>query len=58
MGVGAVLGSLATICGAVYGVFKLVVWLGSKTPQQKKEEIDQAVQQEEQKVEQTGRPQW
>lgn len=54
----AAIGSVASICGALYGAFKLAVWLGKKTPQQKKEEIDQKIVTEQEQVQQTGRPKW
>lgn len=52
----SIIGGLATISGAAYGMFKLVVWMGSKSSEQKKEESDAAVDAEETQVQQTGRP--
>lgn len=50
------LGSVAAIVGGFVYVFKYSTWLLTKTPQQKKEDIDRdqaAAQKEEQE---TGRP--
>lgn len=51
--------SIVTIFGgiaAVFGIFKLGVWLVRKTPEQKKEAIDQDVANDENTTTTTGRP--
>lgn len=52
----AAIGSLATICGAFYGIFKWLAWKAQVTPEQKKETIDQKEREDEIKEQQTGRP--
>ena len=57
MSVVAVIGSLAAIFTAIFGVYKLVIWSILQTPEQKKEAIDKAISEEQDKVKTTGRPQ-
>lgn len=52
-------GLVTAACGALsalYGVFKYAVWKDQTTPEQKREQIDQQVDEEEQQAERTGRP--
>jgi hypothetical protein len=50
------IGGIATIAGAVYGVFKWVAWKAQKTPDQINQKIDQDVQDERHQAEESGRP--
>jgi len=54
----AAIAGIATIVGAGYGIFKYVTWRFSSTPEEKKEAIDQDVDKEEKKFDDTGRPTW
>lgn len=50
------IGSIATIVGAVYGIFKWITWKTASTPEGHKEGVDQDVSNEENQVKKTGRP--
>lgn len=51
-----IVGGLATIAGAVYGIFKYVAWKLEKTPAQTDAEIDAQIAADKRKAEETGRP--
>lgn len=53
----AAVAGLATIAGAVYGIFKYIAWRLTPTAEQQKENTDADVQKEEDGFESTGRPQ-
>jgi hypothetical protein len=52
----AAIASVGGIVGAVYGIFKWVVWQAKKTEDQLNQSIDQKVKSDSDKEQSTGRP--
>lgn len=50
--------AIGTIVSAIYGIYKLAAWQLTKTPEEKKEEIDKETRDEKDEVQKTGRPKW
>jgi hypothetical protein len=56
-GISALVAGIATIVGGIVYFFKVGIWLGKPTPDQTDAQITTTEEENEQKAEETGRPQ-
>lgn len=58
MGIIEAIVAVGTILSSIYGVYKLMAWQFRKTPEEKAEDIAQAIDKKHDEFKETGRPKW